>query len=84
MDLNEIANRMQEAFGIEDEFLPTEITVHPVRGGGTAYLIDRGVVEFSRGTVIDAYVYIEYPDGDNVAERLTVPGEVELWTVHLR
>ena len=83
MDLKAIAAKMENVFGVESEFSADEIKVFPVRGNGTAYLIDRGEVEFSRGTTIEAYVYIEYPDGGTVAETLSTPGELALWTTHL-
>lgn len=78
----ELVARMETALNIEDDF--SRDTVHEFKvPGGTGYYVDRGTVEFSRGTTIEAYVYIEYPDGETVAEKLTQPGELELWTTHL-
>ena len=77
-----IEDKMAAALNIEDEFRADEVKEFPVKGG-KGYYVDRGVVEFSRGTTIEAYVYIEYPDGETVAEKLTQPGELELWTKHL-
>lgn len=79
----DIKAAMELAFNIEDDFSADTVKEFDVRGGGKCYLIDRGTVEFSRGTTIEAYVYIVYPDGETVAEHLTIPGEVELWTTHL-
>jgi hypothetical protein len=87
MDLNDIKAAMEQTFSREPgelDFTNDTVKEYAVRGGGTCYLIDRGPVEFSRGQVIEAYVYITYPDGDIVAEKLDRPGEVELWTVHLQ
>jgi hypothetical protein len=83
MDINDIKAAMERVFNIEDDFDRDTVQEFTVRGEGKGYLIDRGVVEFSRGTVIEAYMYIIYPDGETVAEKLTQPGEVELWTTHL-
>lgn len=77
-----IEDKMAAALKIEDEFRADEVKEFPVKGG-KGYYVDRGTVEFSRGTTIEAYVYIEYPDGETVAEKLTTPGELELWTKHL-
>lgn len=82
MDSN-IKAKMGQALNIEDDFSQDEVKEFPVKGG-TAYVIDRGTVEFSRGTTIEAYVYIEWDTGEVQAEKLTVPGEVELWTTHLQ
>jgi hypothetical protein len=83
MDINDIKAAMEVAFKIEDDFSDDTVQEFKVPGDGTLYLIDRGPVEFSRGTTIEAYVFILYPDGESVAEKLTQPGEVELWTTHL-
>jgi hypothetical protein len=81
--MENIKAAMAQAFNIEDDFSADTVQEFAVRGDGKLYLIDRGTVEFSRSTTIEAYVYIVYPDGETVAEKLTQPGEVELWTTHL-
>lgn len=83
MNINDIKAAMERTFKIEDDFSADTVREFNAPGDGKGYLIDRGLVEFSRGTTIEAYVYIVYPDGDAVAEKLTIPGEVELWTTHL-
>jgi hypothetical protein len=85
VSINEVKAAMERTFSVEGELDFTNDTVKEfkVPGDGAAYLIDRGTVEFSRGQVIEAYLFIIYPDGETVAEKLQHPGEVELWTTHL-
>jgi hypothetical protein len=80
--MNNIKAAMERTFKIEDDFSADTVVEFPVKDG-KGYYIDRGPVEFSRGTTIEAYVYIVYNDGEVVAERLDTPGELELWTKHL-
>jgi hypothetical protein len=83
LSIKDIKAAMERTFKIEDDFSADTVKEFNAPGDGKGYLIDRGPVEFSRGTAIEAYVFIIYPDGETVAEKLTVPGEVELWTTHL-
>ena len=83
--IEDVKAAMERVFSREGEldFTNDAVKEFKVPGDGKLYLIDRGTVEFSRDQVIEAYVYIIYPDGETVAERLDRPGEVELWTTHL-
>ena len=76
-----IKAKMEKAFKLEDDFSADTVQEFPVKNG-TAYVINRGPIEFSRG-MIEAYVYIEFNDGEIVAERLDSEKEIELWTTHL-
>lgn len=84
--IEDVKAAMARVFSREDgelDFTNDTVRKFIVPGDGMLYCIDRGEVEFSRGQVIEAYVYIIYPDGETVAEKLDRPGEVELWTTHL-
>jgi len=77
-----LAYRMERAFpSYELSFEPEEIHSFPVPGG-TGYYVNRGEMEFSRG-LIDAYVYLEYPNGESEAVRIDSEQELKLWTEHL-
>jgi hypothetical protein len=80
--VKDIKAAMEQALNIEDDFSRDTVHEFPVKAG-KGYYIDRGTVEFSRGTTIEAYVYIIMDDGEIIAERLDMPGELELWTKHL-
>lgn len=77
----DIKSKMEQAFKIEDDFSADTVTSVPIKNG-TAYVINRGEIEFSRG-MIEAYVYIEFNDGDTEAVRVDSKQELELWTTHL-
>lgn len=78
----DIKAKMEQAFNVEDDFSADSVEIVPVKNG-TAYVINRGPVEFSRG-MIEAYVYIEFSDGETVAQRVDSAQELELWTTHLQ
>lgn len=88
MITNEIVTKIEREFA--DRELDLQISdVHefPVNNFlgtqvGTGYYVNLGEIEFSRGQ-IDAYVYIEYSDGETTSERLSTPQELELWTTKL-
>jgi hypothetical protein len=79
--MEDIKGKMEQAFKIEDDFSADTVQTVPVKNG-TAYVINRGEIEFSRG-MIEAYVYIVFNDGEIVAERVDTPQELELWSTHL-
>jgi hypothetical protein len=82
MVTKELAYKMQAAFPqYELDITPEQITEYPVKDG-TAYVVNYGEIEFSRG-LIDAYVYIVYNDGETTSQRVNTPSELELWTKHL-
>lgn len=72
---------MATALKIEDEFTAAEVKEFPVKAG-KGYSVHRGPMEFARG-LIEAYVYIEFDNGDTVAERMDTEQEFKLWTEHL-
>lgn len=81
MSLEDIARKMEREFEIEDDFGSDTVHEFPVKDG-QGYYIDRGPIEFARGQ-IEAYVYIEYADGEIVSHRCDTPKELELWTKYL-
>ena len=84
MITKELISRLEKALGLEYDVNPENVTEYPeldVNGDqiGTAYILNNGVMEFSRGQ-LDAHVYIEYNDGDTLEERIDTPEELEHWT----
>lgn len=88
MVTNEIIQKMEKAFtSREAEFKPEEIHEFETRNfagqrTGTGYYVDRGEIEFSRGQ-IESYVYIQFDDGEYIAEMPESPKELELWTKYM-
>ena len=78
----ELIERMAAAFKVEGlEFTTEEVKTFPVKDG-QGYYVNRGAYPYSRGT-LNAYVYIEWLDGETDTFRPESEQELKLWTEHL-